>query len=465
MNDLDTAMKDVAEHVDVPAHFTAAVLRGGKRRLARRRRTVAAAVVAVMGVVGVGVSAVQQYGPFSDSRLAVATQGDLAGDRALVEKAIEIWKGTTTLPGGQPLDGEPAGDPYAYWAGSTPAGNAVVVVQDFVVSGKAMTRRALVATDPADGVMKLVGLSAPRIPDATESAFQFGPGDRTFLTVHGSQPAFVSPTVTRQADGQVRRDWTRLSANGGVSVWTAPDGVDLSGVRLVANHDSPTAVSLPERVLFTRRASVFVRDGLLLTINEHDVSPLNYPWTDPTDKIVQVGVDPANLPQFGYGMEQALLDAGMVDVRSPIRGEAKFVRSGVTSSEIVDSVMWRIHDTFTNGDGLQVAQVFEEPGTTVFEEPGTTRLYAIISNHGGTPTKVVRGPDMDPDSPLPVKMRLPDGKGWVVGAYGANLRYRNSESAQWQELATSGGLLPDDTTQVQVTPKAGGEGQVVALPR
>lgn len=457
MNDLDTAMKDVAEHVDVPAHFTAAVLRGGKRRQARRRRAVAAAVVAVIGVTGVGVSAVQRNSPPGDSRVAVATQGDLAGDRALVEKAIEIWKGTTTLPGGMILDGEPIGDPHAYWAGSTPAGNAVVVVQEAVVNGVTQTRRGLVATDPADGATKLVGLSMSMNPDATESGFQFGPGDRTFLTVHGSQPAFVSPTVTRQADGQVRRDWTRLSASGGVSVWTAPDGVDLAGVRLVANHDSPTAVSLPERVLITRKASVFVRDGLVLTLHGQDLSPLHYPWTDPTDKIVQVGMDPANLPQFGYGMEQALLDAGMVDVRSSIRTEMKFVRSGVTTLEIVDSVKWRIHDTFANGDGLQVAQVFEESGTT--------RLYAIISNHGGTPTKVVRGPGVDPASPLPVKMRLPDGKGWVVGAYGANLRYRNSESAPWQDLATSGGLLPDDTTQVQVTPKAGGEGQVVTLPR
>ena len=73
MNDLKTAMKDVAEHVDVPAHFTAAVLRGGKRRQARRRRTVAAAVVAVIGVAGVGVNALERNGPPGDSRLATAT--------------------------------------------------------------------------------------------------------------------------------------------------------------------------------------------------------------------------------------------------------------------------------------------------------------------------------------------------------------------------------------------------------
>jgi hypothetical protein len=64
---------------------------------------------------------------------------------------------------------------------------------------------------------------------------------------------------------------------------------------------------------------------------------------------------------------------------------------------------------------------------------------------------------------LPVRLRVPDGQGWVVAHYGAQLQYRASADGAWQDAGSDAALLPDNAAQVQVTKN--GNATVVNLDR
>ncbi|WP_162788463.1 hypothetical protein [Amycolatopsis albispora] len=55
---------------------------------------------------------------------------------------------------------------------------------------------------------------------------------------------------------------------------------------------------------------------------------------------------------------------------------------------------------------------------------------------------------MDPAAALPVRLRLPDGQGWVVAAKGARLDYRTGEAREGDFADAA--LIPDAATQVQI---------------
>ena len=99
-------------------------------------------------------------------------------------------------------------------------------------------------------------------------------------------------------------------------------------------------------------------------------------------------------------------------------------------------------------------------GTTVtvgaVNAGGTDRLAAVVgtdyTDHG----------ILDPGAPLPIAVRLPDGRGWVVAAPGAALRHR-PPGQTWRPGGLQAALLPDaGPVEVEIS-RAGRPASVVRL--
>jgi hypothetical protein len=84
-------------------------------------------------------------------------------------------------------------------------------------------------------------------------------------------------------------------------------------------------------------------------------------------------------------------------------------------------------------------------------------LYTVLVGKDGKVAKVARGPAADPAATLPVRVRLPDGQGWVVAAEGHQLSSRTDGA--WSPPVADAALVPDATTQVRV------DDRPVTLPR
>jgi hypothetical protein len=438
VTDLGTAMREAAEDVDVRTGFTGDVLRGGRRRQARRRVGMVLAAVVVVGAVSFGAGLAVRQAPdvpqALDRRLLEPTMGNLANDPARLRAATAVWEDSLT-PSWRYDRGvsELRGEPHVYWAATTDVGDAAVVMQEAQVRNQWRTLVGLVGRDPADSALKLLGSTSPGDRGEDDESFQFGPGDRTFLVVDPRLPVYASPSATRDADGVVRRTWQQVPIVDGVGRWTAPEGTDPSTVRLVTSLGPPTVSDIPpDRQLNTRPASSYLRNGYHAQPNGSptDIADM---WGAKPHGDLQVG-PPGSGPSPSTDLYGLLKGASMVDI-----GPSAFVSQ------------WTVHGTTPDGTGLLVGECLERG------EPST--LYAVLFRADGTPDRVVRGPAVDLRSPLPVRMRLPDGKGWVVAGDRTVLRYRTSATGEWQGSFTRAAVLPDDAAQVEV------DGYVVDLLR
>ncbi|MFD9737785.1 hypothetical protein [Umezawaea sp. NPDC059074] len=434
MNDLGTAMRDVAEHVDVRAGFVGDVLRGGRRRQARRHAGVAVTMAVVIGIVGFGAGYAVRNWPSTprpeDRRLLEATRGNLAGDPTRLSTTVLVWQRSLTSSW-KHNNGIAAfrGDPHVYWAATTAVGDTAVVMQEAEVEGRVRTVVGLVGRDPADGVQKLLGATSPGTPDRDKESFQFGPGDRTFLVVDPVVSAYASASSSRDADGVVVRTWQEVPIVDGVGLWTTPNP-DPSTARLVSGVGPPTAADVPpERQLTTYPASAYLRDA-------HLAQPNGAPPNDArgSGAILDLSVGPAGSgPPARTDVVPILRGAGLVDI-GPLH------RLGRT-----------VHGTTPDGTGLVVGEWLQ--GT----EPRTA--YAVLFRPDGMPDRAIRGPVVDSASPVPVRLRLPDGHGWVIASDESGIRYRTSDTADWQGSFDYAAVIPDAAVAVEVA------GQVVPLTR
>ncbi|MCS7479992.1 hypothetical protein ACFFQW_07830 [Umezawaea endophytica] len=432
MNELGTAMRRASEDVDVRAGFTGDVLRGGRRRQARRRTGLAITIAAVVGVVGFGAGVLVQawQGPKpQDQRLLEATKGDLADDPARLAAAAGVWQRALTMSWRYDRGvTEVHGQPYVYWAATTTAGEAAVVMQEARVRDQVRTLVGLVGRDPADDEQKLLGSTSPGDLGGDKESFQFGPGDRTFLVVDPMTPVYASASSTRDADGVVRRTWQEVPIVDGVALWTAPEGTDPSTARLVSGDGPPTTTNIPrERQLPTCPASGYLRYGQCDITAYADTKM----WDSTPRPDMPVGPAGSGPPEK-TDVYSLLRAAGLVDVGATIR-----------FSE------WTVRGSTPDGTSLLVGEFVEDPRPSA--------LYAVLFRANGTPDRVLLGPAVDVQSPVPVRLRLPDGHGWVVASDRTVLRYRTSTTGDWQGSYTYAAVIPDDAVQVEA------DGQVVDL--
>jgi hypothetical protein len=458
--ELNRLLHDATSDLTPPPGFTDTVLRGGRRRRQRRRLAVATSIAVVLAVAAsttlVAASGTERTA-IGDSRLAAPTKGNLAGDQAFLDQVLAAWKAGLRWSEEADLGvyDDRRGDPHVYWAGDTPAGRAAVVMQrvhphagtEVAVDGAGLLiAQGLVATDVADGKLKLVSTRNP-FADTPGLAdfYQFGRDNRTLLIVDGGKPLHYSFTV-RMENERYFYDWQRARPKDGVAI------VNLPG-RTAA--DPP-----PDYDAGTKYAYVYAGDsppqghGLLIDDDFYD-SPV-YRRPPASDYLRTRLIDPDDEPggeehrqvwdigdPIGWTSHQIVLAWGARGCRAGIRPD---ISHGST---------WMISAGLPDGRAVILRDMRN------FEQDTTPpQLCAMVgSNRSFDSVTMVDGGTFDPGATLPVALRIPHGGGWIVSRPEAELSFRTAPDGAWQDAGGSAALLPDNAVEVKV-----GD-EVVPLPR
>lgn len=431
--ELTEHLRGATAALEPPPGFAADVLRGGRRRRTRRRLTVAASVLAVVAVAGTATVVTLREdaaAPVADARLTAPTTGDLAGDQAFLDEAREAWHdGLPYAPeAARGYYDDKRGEPHVFWAGDTPAGHAAIVLQQMYVhpTGEVpenglRTAEGLVAIDPVDGRLKLVGTRLIGWDEPGRADYyRFGPEDRTLLIVDHGQPVHYSidtALVDREDGGRgIRYDWERAEPDGDVAIVTIPADRDPRSVVAFQGDDPPELLPV-ENVTYERMsASTYL--SLRLADPAHRMRSSLLRWGD---SLWEVG-------------EPLGLQKGVVDVKW---GAYRYA----PGEPDVAVGAWTIVAGLPDGR-IVILKERQRGGA----EP---RLVARVAPSPVTETMtLVDGGTVDSDAVLPVRFHVPDGGGWIVADKGKELSYRTSPDAPWQKAGRDAALLPDNVTEV-----------------
>lgn len=448
--ELTQAWRTATEDLHVPPDFADRVVRGGRRRLARRRRA-AAGVLAGTTLVTLLVAALGLTGPFADRqtaadpRLTRPTGGNLAGDSALIDNAVRAWHDGIkhSWNSDRGIFDDPVSEPHVFWAGTTPAGPAAVVIQAFYLHphgnlssedwNETQTLVGLTGIDPATGQFLLLG-DQYQSDGPVPGYFSFGPGDRTVLVVERETPVYIASGRAHSPEGRITREWQRLTFTDGVAVVQVPPEADLADVRLVEASvpPGPTDRVWDHRPLLLEGASFYLkivddlRSGRAIGMRS-PATDRRLPWQGGRCRGFGEPGPVINAPALAF--HDGLLEWGTLDARTTLLG------------------FWCVAVRLDDGSTILVSEVQED------ERP--SRLFALTTAADDTPTGVQVGNSIDPSAPLPVAIRLTGGHGWVVAAYGSALAYRTTAAGDWVEAGTDAALLPDAATEVRVTGRGG----------
>lgn len=357
-----------------------------------------------------------QGGPLSDGR----SHGDLANDSAYVSAVKGVWRTyEADYPGG--LYHHPVGDPAILWAGSTPAGPAALLEQtvDLTkrVGGAGPGRYAalgFIGTSPSGPRVTIAHFSEDRY---SSTSWYVDPDHRVLAVTDNAVPRGVSYHFTYDKDGTARRVFTPLSFTDGIAVVELPKGA-----------------------------------------TDHNTAVADLPWLSYRDNI-----DTANLQLQGEGPQSGIawrdpsgyLRLPLSDADGPLSNDALDEKN-----KALDAKTELSYQTSGEGNGSWIVYGTTSAGARalVFQrqlnaEPA--RLYLLLDGQlsdQGIP---------DASAPLPVKVHLPNGQGWIVAHYGASLRAR-SGTGPWLPVHADAALIPDNTTEVEVT-TPGHSAVVVAL--
>lgn len=458
--ELTHLLRGATDDLELREGFTKDVLRGGHRRRLRHRIAAATSAAAVIAVVGGATYAVVTDPGVTQNQVMAGwlespTRGDLAGDQSFLNQAIAAWEtGKSRSPNASAgIFDDLRGGPRVYWAGNTPAGRAAVVVQQAYLHphenlphGAADTLQTLVglvAKDPADGRLKLVGDQFQSGRNAPAPGyFTFGPQNRVVLVVDRGEALWANHVALGFEPGEVpteeelRGAWLRLPVRDGVAVRR----FDTSRLpEFVASGRDPIADSAVKlHVVPAHRYLAAAETGGTGPLDARGVNTLgwkgemrvgrpggpDFPTEEtfvakvfeltPNGRSVEVGIEDSasNVPFPNY--ERWFVRAGLPDGRTAVLGDFSY-----------DGKPYRFHVVLVN------------------EDLSTERLDGDVVNINKT---------------LPVRFRLPDEQGWLVAAKGTELSYRTSPDEGWRDAGKDAALLPDAAKQVMV------DGKIVDLP-
>lgn len=417
--DIRAALADATDGLSAAPDLLHRVREGGHRRVVRRRTLLAAGVATVAAGSGASVllsgdrepTTPDVASPFLDS----PTRGDLRDDTAFGAEIRAVW--------GRHVAGIPGlrGEPHIIWAGATfDGGRAAAVAQ------RIRQRVVSPVGQIAYGVMGFLeqtprGLEAISLEEMTTQAeiapaVLLGTPRTTVLVLDDGRRLEYSENRDYAADGRVSRTFQplRFERDGAEVLFTEPQ---TNWIRLglragVPGADGGRFVQLAN---LSQLAEARQRRGSWRSLRIDRLLPGgSLDWPDAWHIATHEGYgDP-----YGY-------DFPVGDVSCRIRGVAagsKFSLETVTL------------------DDMRI------------------RLFLMVDR----PEPQFRG-FVDLAARLPVQVRLPGGRGVVVAAEGAALRYR-AGGGSWLPVRGDAALLPDAATEVEVTPPGGRSGTVV-LPR
>ncbi|MEV0156893.1 hypothetical protein AB0H57_24620 [Micromonospora sp. NPDC050686] len=423
------ALAITADEVRPRADLADRARRGGRRRV-HRRRTVAAtlAVLLLGGAAGVaqlaGPPAPAPPAGVAERLLDQPTRGDLADDRDWLARVLASYERTRddSPLGGLGLTRRPAGPPHVTWAGSTSAGPAAAVVQRMSGDGGRQSVFIWFAGSDAAGRPEPVGadfLPASDRPTESTRAFLAGPDRSVLVVLDVGGPAQWSAQRTYLADRVTRTDWRPLTFADGAAVVQVP----------------------PQR----DRYAVAVRDasGTYLRIGN-----LIDPRVVPSDP----GLGWRTPPGDGRPADRAALfpvaphAAGLSldTVRTLVgKGDNAGEHEPTGAATGLD---WMAYGRTGRGELFVAADVRfggDATRTVVYIEP----LTSTHPRFG--PVIAVYGDEVDPTAPLPVAVRLPDGRGWLVARKDARLSYLGTDG-RWHPAGRHAALLPPTATRVRL---------------
>ncbi|MFU8854126.1 hypothetical protein ACNAW0_24545 [Micromonospora sp. SL1-18] len=422
--DLDTdpvrrALTVTADEVHPPADLVDRARRGGRRRVRRHRAlTGALAVLLLAGLAG----AVQlgrapspaQVADVPELLLDQPTRGDLAHDRAYLDRVVATYQRTRDDTLG--LLRAPVGQPRVTWAGTTPAGPAAAVVQRMQDDGgKLSVFIRFIGTDGA-GRPEPVGADV-LTTDFGSWAFLAGPDRSVLVVLDVGDDVEWSSERTYLADRVTRTDWKPVTFSDGAGVVKVP----------------------PQR----DRYSVAIRDGSGTYLK---IGNLTDPRVIPNDpglgwRTPAGGGWPADRPAlFPVAPHGAGLD---LEETVPM-----LLGKGNNDGDMIPTTGfdWRAYGRTGRGELFVAADVRfggDPTRTVVYIEP----LDSTHPRFG--PVISVYSDEVDPKAPLPVAVRLPDERGWLVARKDATLSYLD-EHGRWRPAGRHAALVPATTTRVRV---------------
>jgi hypothetical protein len=396
----------------------------GRRRLRRRQLTTTVTLAVVVGLTALSADTVRSWhstspayamsGPLGDGQ----PHGDLAGDvqyGAAVSSAVVTWlKSAQRSRYGQPL-----GSPKIVWAGATPAGPAAIVEQTVKVAKRRKTALWFVGTGPNGPRVAADNLDHPRI-----QAWYVDPEHRVLAVIDDGTRREVAFRWNYKADGQARHAFEPLPFKDGVAV-----------VELPADVQRDTVV-VGDQPFLSHEQTVGIG-------NVEGESPKlsGLPWVNPASKA-------ETLIPFIHTGHPAVIEAAPFPITQQLYQRAMQALETHTdeATGFAQYPTWFVYGTTPRGRQVIIFQ------RQLASDPA--RLYALVDS-----TMFDLGV-VDRADPLPVRLHLADGEGWVVAQYGAALKYRIA-NGPWTDAGPDAALVPDKATSVEVVSPA--DGQVVVL--
>nr|WP_161556684.1 hypothetical protein [Micromonospora acroterricola] len=425
-SDVRAILHRATDHVTGPPGLLDEVRRGGRRRIMRRRAVLAVALAVVVAAPVVGAlqfPGTRDRGEVASPIFGQPTRGDLAGDKGYLRQVRERWLRRFEE---NALDEGLRGEPHVVWAGRTPAGPAAYVAQrtanNPVVSdpqGDRMVAVAAFVEPTADGPRVMAPES---VTDAgthgNSQAALLGPDRNVLLVLDAGAPVEFSPELRYTADGRIDRTFQPVAFRDGAAVLQVPPQRTKITVALAR-----TPVSMANQVHITNATDILFPDGedLPQPTFSHTLAGAEEVWGDK---------DVSEVPAF-----DAYYDAGGAHThdRSPLL----YIKGATPDGRRLL---------------LQTIQYDDDPA----------RVIVLLARDNG-PFTVAASGLVDWKAPLPVQLRLPDEQGILVAAEGAALNYRIG-AGKWHDAGRDAALLPDNATEVRVTPANGNASTMTTAP-
>jgi hypothetical protein len=421
--ELRVALIRATEEIQVSPSLLADVRAGGRSRLIRRRTVLGAGLAVATATVG-GAVATRFVGrdptpPVASPWFDDPTRGSRAGDKAYLTAVILAWQREI---GPKIRDGNlVTGPPHVVWAGDTPVGPAAVVTHRFRNPSGDPGLMGFIGPD-ADGRPGPIALGG--IGPARSTGFLVGERHEVLVMLDTGDRVTYSTGRTYEPDGRITRRFQPLVFSDGAAVVRVPPQrprLTLAVLRELPDGGAPVRRGPSEHPLAN------VHDDLRRQQDTATASGQALDWSATFLPLAGAGAWPSDREAL-----RAKLEEKDTPALNPYRDMVLTVSANPSP--------WYCYGTTPDGRLLSVREIQYDT------DPG--RLFALLSDRSRT--TVAYGGPIDANAVPPVRMRLPDGQGWVVADRGAMLRHRTGDGA-WQNAGRDAALLPPAATEVEVT--------------